>query len=140
MKNTTLIFMILFLLACNGSKSLTKKGTQLEFAGNFDQAADNYYNALLKNRQNIEAQIGLSSAGQKVFDRNIQEFNSAFQISHFKDAVYEYENILAFNRKLNNVGMKFEPSEKNKIDYSKAKENYLSELYTFCLLYTSRCV
>jgi tetratricopeptide (TPR) repeat protein len=130
MKNTILIFMILFLLSCNGSKSLTKKGTELEFAGNFDQAADNYYNALLKNRQNIEAQIGLSSAGQKVFDRNIQEFNNAFQLSHFKDAVYEYDDVLAFNKKLNNVGMKFEPSEKNKSDYFKAKDNYISELYT----------
>jgi hypothetical protein len=129
MKYSTLIFTLLFFWSCNNSKSLTKKATEQEFAGNYELAAENYYNALLKKRENIEAQIGLSNSGQKVFDKKIEQFNNYNKVLNFKQAVYKYTEVLDYNKKLSNVGMNFEPNQSNKADYAKAKENYLSGVY-----------
>ena len=58
MKNLYFILSIcIFLVACQGSKHFTKLAAKQEAAGLTTEAANSYYIALQKKRNNIDAQI-----------------------------------------------------------------------------------
>src|SRR5690554_3182570 len=93
------------LAACNGSRGLAKKGAQLQQAGLYSDAADFFYSALLKNNKNVDARIGLTSAGQQVLNAKLSEFSSAKAIGDDKKAVYSYLDAVAFREKVQRLGI-----------------------------------
>ena len=54
-----LMIFCITLASCNGSKAYFKRGLKLEEQGLVDEAAASYYGSLQRNRNNIEAKVGL---------------------------------------------------------------------------------
>ena len=57
---------IALLVSCATSKSFYKKGSKLEEAGLVEEAANMYYVALQKNRNNVDAKIGMKGGGAEL--------------------------------------------------------------------------
>jgi len=115
--------------ACNSSKSLSKKGAQLEEAGLYNDAALFYYNALLKNSSNIDARIGLSKAGQRVLNDKIDDFTKARAMEEYRDAVYAYKDAMDYRTKVEKLGIKLEAPSYLADDYEEAKRILIKGLY-----------
>jgi tetratricopeptide (TPR) repeat protein len=107
MKHLYLIALSIALLtgACNPSKSLYTKGKKLETAGMYREAATYYYDALRYDKRNVEAQIGLKLAGQKVLNDYFEEFFKAYNTDKNKEAVYAYRNAEKYYSDLNDLGV-----------------------------------
>ena len=83
----TLFSALGLLIACGGSKSLSKKGEKLEEAGLYQESANLHYQALLKKPHNIDAQIGLKKNGQMVLDDDLEDFFKAVSMKDNEKAV-----------------------------------------------------
>lgn len=131
MKHLYLIALSIALLtgACNPSKSLYTKGKKLETAGMYREAATYYYDALRYDKRNVEAQIGLKLAGQKVLNEYFEEFFKAYNTDKNKEAVYAYRNAEKYYSDLNELGVYLKWDDHYKPDYEDAKTKYLEQLY-----------
>ncbi len=123
------ILVLLTFPACNGSKSLAKKGSQLQEAGMYSDAAMFYYNSLLKNSNNIDARIGLASTGQKVLNDKLSEFSKARASNDSKKAVYAYQDAASYRSKVESLGVKLNAPDYLKDDFEESKRMYVKELY-----------
>lgn len=117
------------LSACNGSKGLAKKGAQLQQAGLYSDAADFFYNSLLKNNKNVDARIGLSSAGQQVLNDKLSEFSRAKAVGDNKKAVYTYLDATAYREKVQRLGISLTAPDYFVSDFNESKSAYLKTLY-----------
>ncbi len=126
-----LIFLFVFLLILTGcaSKRYVKKAMELENSGLYSSAADQYYNSLTKNINNIDAQIGLQRTGQLVLDDYIDKFKSQYQNGTAKEAVYAFKNAENYYQKLQKVGMNLIFPEEQSVYYQEMEDTYLSKLY-----------
>ena len=76
-KTLVILSLMVFLTACNVSKSLTKKGDKLAEAGIHAEAVQYYIQALNRDRSTIEAQIGLRKSGNEVMsDYHKDQYNT----------------------------------------------------------------
>lgn len=126
-----LAFFVLLLLGagCSGSKKMAKKGDQLNEAGMYQEAATYYYNAVLRNQNNIDASIGLKNTGQRVFDDKLTEFTKAKALNDHKAAVYAYKSASSYRQKLKKVGIELEAPSYMVDDFNEAKSIYVESLY-----------
>lgn len=125
----TLATVFIFLTACNPSKSLYKKGKQLETAGMHREAAAYYYDALRYNSRNVDAQIGLKITGQKVLNDYYEAFFKAYNTDKVKEAVYAYRDAEKYYNDLNERGVYLKWDDHYKGDYEDAKSRYLEQVY-----------
>lgn len=127
---TLLVVAVLLLFGgCTGSKSLSKKATKLEEAGLYSDAALFYYNSLLKNRNNIDARIGLSKTGQRVLNDKIDDFTKARAMGENKEAVYTFLDAMAFHDKVERLGIDLEYPNYLNDDFEAEKLKYVKGLY-----------
>lgn len=119
----------ILLISCNGSKALTKKGDQLNAAGLYAEAANMYYVALRKKSTNVEAKIGLKSAGQYVLNGYLDKFAAARGMGEKKDAVYRFIEAEDYYNKIKRVGVELNLADFYYQDYSDIKNDYLDDLY-----------
>lgn len=117
------------LSACNGSKGLAKKGGKLEEAGLYTDAALFYYNALIKNTNNVEARIGLSTNGQRVLNEKLAQFSQAKLSEDHKNAVYNYLDAIAYREKIEKLGISLTTPGYLTEDFNEVKDVYLKSLY-----------
>ena len=120
---------ILLLSGCNGSKSLSKKAGKLEEAGLYSDAALFYYNSLLKNRNNIDARIGLTKMGQRMLNNKVDEFTKTKAMGETKVAVYAYLEAMAYHDKVERLGIDLTYPRYITDDYEDVKAAYVKELY-----------
>jgi curli biogenesis system outer membrane secretion channel CsgG len=120
---------ILLLQGCNGSKSLSKKASKLEEAGLYSDAALFYYNSLLKNRNNIDARIGLTKMGQRMLNDKVDDFTKTKALGETKNAVYAYLEAMAYHDKVERLGIDLEYPRYIADDYEDVKAQYIKELY-----------
>lgn len=123
------MLILLSLPACNGSKSLAKKANQLQQAGMYSDAAQFYYNSLLKNSNNVDARIGLTNTGQKVLNDKLAEFSKARAVNDSKKAVYAYKDAAVYRSKLDRLGIKLNAPDYLSDDFEESKNLYVKELY-----------
>ena len=125
-----ILFVAGFILAgCNGSKGLAKKGGQLQQAGLYSDAALFYYNSLLKNNNNVDARIGLTSTGQRVLNEKLSEFSRAKAMDDHKKAVYSYLDAVAYREKIQRLGISLTAPDYLADDFSETKSVYVKSLY-----------
>lgn len=117
------------LTSCNGSKAFTKRAVKLEEAGMVTDAANSYYVAVMKNRTNVDAQIGLKRTGQTVLNKKLNEFAQAKSFGNKKEAVYKFLNADEYFTKISNVGVTLEVPEFYLTDYIDVRDSYLADLY-----------
>ncbi len=120
---------IVLLAGCNGSKGLAKKGAELQEAGLYNDAALFYYNSLVKNRNNVDARIGLTSTAQKVLDDKLADFTKAKAMSENKKAVYAYQDASAYREKVERLGVSLRTPDYILNDYNDVKTLYVKDLY-----------
>lgn len=119
----------LLIASCGGSKSLAKKGNQLQQAGLYADAADFFYNSLRKNNKNVDARIGLSSAGQQVLNEMLSEFSKANALGDHRKAVYSYLDAMAYRHKIQRIGVSLTAPDYFSDDFHQSKSAYVKTLY-----------
>ena len=129
MRKFVLLFCVLALVFGCASKRYVKKGLELENSGLYADAANQYYNSLLKNINNIDAKIALQRTGQLVLDDYIEKFKSQYQNGTPKEAVYSFREADNYNNKLKGVGMNLIFPEDQRTYYKEVEDTYLSSLY-----------
>lgn len=125
----TLTIVILVLAGCHNSKYYTKMAVKQETAGLVTEAAQNYYNALLKNRSNVDAQIGMKKSGQLVLNSLLNEFAKQKNFGSDKDAVYAYLEAQAYKEKIQRLGVNLLIPDYYESDFQTSKNAYLMKLY-----------
>lgn len=123
-----LVFVVLCTTSCV-SKKYTKKGFEYEQMGFKTEAAEYYYQALLKNKDNIEAKLGLKRAGQAVLDEKLNVFNTAHNNNNNSQAVEAYLNAENYYKSLVNLGVELSFPNQYKQNYEEVKDIYLEEKY-----------
>ncbi|MBK8339946.1 MAG: hypothetical protein IPK99_08080 [Flavobacteriales bacterium] len=121
----------LLLFACSGAKSYAKKGEKLDEAGLYAEAADMYLQALQRDQRNVEAKIGLKTAGQQVLGDKLGEFFRTLNSSEDKSApVDSYLAAKAYADKVGRLGVGLDIPEHYRVEFDRVKGEYLVELYT----------
>ncbi len=129
MKQVFLLISLILILGGCASKRYVKKALELENSGLYSDAANNYYNSLTKNINNIDAKLGLQRTGQLVLEDYIEKFKSQYQNGTPKDAVYAFINADNYNNKLKKVGINLIFPEEQRSYYQEVEDTYLNTLY-----------
>jgi hypothetical protein len=130
MKHVYAIFILsLLLVSCHGTKYYTKIAVKQETAGLNTEAANSYYTALMKKRNNIDAQIGMKKTGQLVLNQMLGEFAREKNFGSNKNAVYAYQKADDYRKRVQAVGVNLDIADFYVQDYNRAKDDYLIELY-----------
>ena len=129
MKNLLILLTLVFVLGGCASKRFVKKASMLENSGLYADAADNYFNSLKKNINNIDAKLGLKRTGQLVLDEKIEKFKSQYQSGNAKDAVYAFKSAESYLNKVQGVGIKLIFPEEQRTYYTEVEDTYLNKLY-----------
>jgi len=129
MKNLSIILSFLLLAACTGSKHFTKLGQKQEAAGLVREASENYYNALQRKRDNIDAQLGMKKTGQLVLNEMLNDFSKSKNFGTSKEAVYSFHKARDYRDKIKGVGVDLLLADFYATDYESAKGTYLMQLY-----------
>jgi hypothetical protein len=128
---STLLFLcsFLFLAGCSGSKQYAKKAKKLDQAGLTEEAAQFYYESLMRKRTNVDAKIGLKKTGQMVLDNQLAVYYKSHSTDDHKRAVYSYMEAQAYFNKVKSVGVNLEFPTHYESSFSESKEIYLSARY-----------
>ncbi len=114
---------------CSGAQSLAKKGEKMNATGHYTEAADFFYQALTRNRNNLRAKIGMLDAGQKVLNDKLDAFNRTNNMGDLHQAVQLYREADAYALKAQRIGTSLNIPEHYTRDYNTSKEIVLEELY-----------
>ena len=107
----------------------------METAGLNEEAAEYYYQSLLKNPDYIESRQGLYRTGEQVLNNEISSFFQHYQLGQKKEAVYSFRRAIAFKYKLETVAVKLSISPQYIADFEEVKAAYLTEQYEIGLGY-----
>jgi tetratricopeptide (TPR) repeat protein len=111
------------------SKRLAKKGLEHQKAGFYSDAAGYFYQALLKNDDNLDAKIGLKNTGQQVLNDHLVAFDKAFRNQESDIAVYNYMKARNYFNKVEQVGVKLDFPEKYVAYFEEVKHDHLQSSY-----------
>ncbi|SDC65396.1 hypothetical protein [Williamwhitmania taraxaci] len=123
-----LISVVLLTGGC-ASKRLAKQGAKFESQGLYEQAAESYYMSAFKNKDNVDALVGLKKNGQMLLDHKLIAFTKAYDGGNMKDAVYGYLDAASYKDKVSGVGVNLVMADRYKGTYDDAKSRYLSQIY-----------
>lgn len=124
------LMVIVVFPGCSGAQSLAKKGEKMNAAGHYTEAADYYFQALTRNRNNIRAKMGMIDTGQKVLNDHLDAFNRTNNMGDLHEAVNKYRAAEAYELKVRRLGVSLNIPEHYSKDYQRSKEIVLEELYT----------
>ncbi|MDD4148921.1 MAG: hypothetical protein PHE33_02720 [Bacteroidales bacterium] len=128
---TVFIIFLSMLIVLGGcaSKRYTKKATKLEAMGQYANAADLYYQAIVIKNTNVEAFAGLKRTGQMSLSKKLSEFNKSYNNQNNKEAVYLYEDARNYYNKISGVGIDLNfPTFYNEY-YEEVKNIFLENQY-----------
>ena len=121
---------VLVLVACNGSKGLSKKAAQLEAGGMYAEAADMYLQSVQRSSKNVDAKIGLKKNGQQLLNDKLSVFWKAFNMGDQKaEAVNAYIAAKSYADQVGRLGVQLEIPDNYTSDFTKVKGEYVLELY-----------
>jgi hypothetical protein len=130
-KQPILFILMMTLLLAGGcaSKRLAKKGVEHEQAGFYREAASYYYEALLKNDDNLDAKIGLKRTGQQVLDDKLASFMKLYEESDTESAVYAYRDAVNYFEQVKSTGVHLIFPENYHSYYQEVKRDHLAGSY-----------
>lgn len=124
----SLLFLSL-LMACSGSKRMTKKGDQLAEAGMHDQAFGYYDKALNKKPGYVKALIGFQNSSQIVIDDLLSDLFRFKNENNHKKVVYTYRKAKECVAIASRHNVKLNIPSHYEADYKKSLDIYLETLY-----------
>lgn len=123
-----MLSLVLVLGSC-ASRRYTKKAAKLEEQGQYAEAADLYYQALITKKTNVDAFAGLKRTGQMTLSKKLSDFNKAYNNQNNKEAVYLYEDARKYYDKISAVAIELNfPSFYNEY-YQEVKDIFLEDQY-----------
>ncbi|RLD42490.1 MAG: hypothetical protein DRI86_11575 [Bacteroidetes bacterium] len=120
---------ILISFSCVTSKSLSKKATVLDEAGEYTAAADLFYQSIQKNSQNTTAIIGLKRTGTKVLNDYLKKFSQYSIQEQYEKATYAYLDAVIYQTKLKGVNVIVEIPYSAQDNYKNVLNQYLTTKY-----------
>lgn len=110
----------------------------MEAAGLNNEAAEYYYQSLLKNPDFIESRQGLYRTGEQVLNNELSAFFQQSQTEQKKEAIYSYLRAKEFKDKLATVNVDLNIPPQYIADFEQLKEAYLTEQYEIGLGYLDK--
>lgn len=117
------------LAACTGARGLTKRGAEMEAAGLYTEAANFYFNALLRDRTRTDARIGLNNTAGRVFNDKLDVFSRHRAMDEHGEAVAAYTDAMAYRDRIARVGINLDMASHFEDDFKYSKSAYLRTLY-----------
>lgn len=117
------------------SQKYTKKGMEYEQMGLKIEAAEYYYQALVRKTDNIEAKLGLKRTGQMVLDDYLQKIDESYTRENNALTVEEYQKARKYYQALSKLGVDLNLPPQYQQYYEEAKNAYLEELYLSAIQY-----
>lgn len=131
LKKTVYIFIALTLVlaSCTGSKKFFKVAERLELQGLVGDAAEYYYQSLLRKPTNVDARIKLKDVGQKYTSSLASEFFRNYNTQQLEASLESYEKMKSFNSKAADLNVQLDYPKTYDDDYLNAVEQYNSKNY-----------
>jgi len=107
----------------------------MEASGLNTEAAEYYYQSLLKNPDFVDSRQGLYRTGEQVLNNELSAFFQQSQMGQKKDAIYTYLRAKAFKDKLTMVNVDLNIPSQYIADFEQLKATYLTEQYEIGLGY-----
>lgn len=101
----------------------------MESLGQYSDAADMFYQAVVIKKTNVEALDGLKRTGQMTLSKKLSDFNQAYNNQNNKEAVYYYQDAKAYFDKISAVGVQLNFPYFYNDYYNEVKDNYLEDMY-----------
>lgn len=109
---------------------MAKRAAKLDAAGMYAEAANMYLGAVQRNGQNVDAKIGLKKNAQLVLDDRLSNFFKAMAMgSDRKIAVNSYLEAVAYQDRVQRMGVMLDLPDHYKVDFDRVKGEHLMSLY-----------
>ena len=122
------LLLLLIIIACNGPKSLTKKGIELYNVGMYNEATDYFLRALTKKPDYVEGKVALKNCADKYLGIKKDTFFVANNREDWGVVVYTYLDMVKYVEKVKTHVDVSVPSH-YKEDFDLAKGNYLDQRF-----------
>ncbi len=122
-----LIFSILILTACSGSRKYFKAAEKLEKQGLVNEAAEYYLESLQRKPTNVNARIKLKEVGQKHVSNMASEFFRNYNTQQLEASLSSFEKLQDFNSKAKALSVDLDYPKTYDEDYQKGIETYCSK-------------
>ena len=111
------------------TKKMIKKASKFEQSGMHSDAAEIYYQVLLRKKTNIDALTGLKRSGEFTLGAKLSQFNRAYNEQKNKEAVHYYLDAQAYHEKIKRVGVQLNFPSFYTEYYNEVKDIYLEDKY-----------
>jgi len=125
----TLFVGILMLTACSASHNFTKKGDKLAEAGMHEEAVQQYFLALGRDRTYVKARVGLQQSGQQSLQLSADRFYRQHQDDNYRESIRTYRSMETLASDASALGIRLEVPGALRGDYEQDLDRYLSQQY-----------
>ena len=123
------IALLLIIFACNGPKSLTRKGNKLSEAGMYKESSEYFLRALSAKPDFVKAKVALKTSGQHVIDDQESIFFKALNSGDKKTAVYAFIEMKTFKDLVSAAKVELSFPSQYQDDFEQVKLQYLDERF-----------
>jgi len=111
------------LAGCSASNNLSEKALKLEAAGQYEEAAEQYFQALQENARDAGAAAGLERAGKRVLDTALEKFKKLYDSGDYRNAYAAYGESQEYCEKVSSAGVVLEipPQYRSLFDENRRK-------------------
>lgn len=124
-----IIFLLVSLMACTGSKKYFKAAEKLEKQGLVNEAAEFYLESLQRKPTNTDASIKLKEVGQKYVSFMSSEFFRNYNTGQMEPAIENYEKMKDFSGRANALNVKLNYPTAYEDDYKNAVDKHCERNY-----------
>ncbi|MBA3663576.1 MAG: hypothetical protein H0W61_05125 [Bacteroidetes bacterium] len=124
-----LLFVIVILSGCSGTKKYFKAAERLEKQGLVNEAAEYYLESLQRKPTNVQARIKLKDVGQKHVGSMSSEFFRNYNTQQLEASLESFERLKAFTAKTEALSVTLDYPKSYEEDYQKAIETYCLKNY-----------
>jgi len=129
MKKLFIFIFLLQLMSCDSSLKFVQTADKLATEGNYSDAADNYYTALLTNPTNTKAKLGLQKSAQLVLDAKFGSFAKKVVEGSSEDALRQYNYCMDYFNNLKNIGVDLNWQILYDQLYEETKQEFIGKQY-----------
>ena len=124
-----LVLLGTFFASCDSSLKFVQTADKYATEGNYSNAADNYYTALLTNPNNTKAKQGLQKSAQLVLDGKFSSFAKLVVEGNSEAALRQYKYCKDYLQNVKNIGIELNWPQAYDQLYEETKQEYISKQY-----------
>jgi tetratricopeptide (TPR) repeat protein len=117
------------LASCSASRTYTKKGDKLAAAGMHEEAVQQYFMALGRDRTYIKARVGLQQSGQQTMQLSTDRFYRQHQDGNYRESIRTHRSMETLATDATALGIRLEVPGMLRADYEQDLDRYLAQQY-----------